>query len=284
MRGISTVLDVAVFLLLVSAAVATLTVPASPAPDTDVGSVASTLGTATADVEYRAAVVVELQNGTETTLSEVRRANGTVANLLADAAVSTATFEPADGAGEYEEYRRALANRTREILRWFDARTQVEAQWQPYTGAPLGGSLTVGPTPPDRDVMVATLDVPAPVASVQPATRRVASGGYEAVAAVVANATVRGLYPARRMALAVQSGGLDRGLAINRYRRLLAGLDLDVAGQLRGGAVAEVNRALVAGLTEVFARDMRQQFDSPAAAAAAVRAGRARLIVRGWEA
>lgn len=284
MRGISTVLDVAVFLLLVSAAVATLTVPASPAPDTDVGSVASTLGTATTDVEYRAAVVAEFENGSETTLSAVRRANGTVANLLADAALSTATLGPANGEGGYEEYRRAVANRTREILRWFDARTQVEAQWRPYTGSPLEGSLRVGPTPPDRDVMVATLDVPAPVVSVQPAARRVASSGYEEVAAVVANATVRGLYPARRMGLAVQSGGLDRGLAISRYRRLLDGLTVDVSDRLREGAVGEVNRALVAGLTELFARDMREQFDSPAAAAAAVRAGRTRLIVRGWDA
>ena len=284
MRGVSTVLDVAVFLLLVSAAVATVTLPASPAPETDVGSVAGTLGTATADVAYPLSVTVAFENGTETTISTGRRANGTVANLLADAAVSSARLGPPDGNTGATGYRRAVANRTRALLRWFEADIQVEARWRPYVGAPLSGNLTVGPAPPHSDRMVATLDVPAPVAPVEPSATRAAAGGYESVATLVANATVRGLYPPRRMELAIHAGGLARGLAIRRYRRLLDGLETDVSRSLRTGAVDEVNRALAAALADVFATDMRGRYDTPAAAAAAVRAGRVRIVVRGWDA
>ena len=283
MRGVSTVLDVAVFLLLVAAAIATVTLPASPAPDTDVGSVAATLGTATTDVEYPLSLDVAFENGTEITLSTDRRANGTVANLLADAAVSNARLGPPDGYTGSRGYRRAVENRTRAILRWFDAGVQVEAQWRPYVGAPLSGNLTVGPAPPRRDLMAATLDVPAPVAPVEAVASRAAAGGYESVATVVANATVRGLYPPRRMELAIHAGGLARGLAIRRYRRLLDGLETDVSRSLRAGSVDEVNLALTAALTDVFAADMRGRFDTPTAAAAAVRAGRVRIVVRGWD-
>jgi len=132
--------------------------------------------------------------------------------------------------------------------------------------------------------MVATLDVPAPVAPIEAAVAAAAVDGYESVARVVANGTVRGLYPPRRMELAIHGGGLARGLAIRRYRRLLDGLETDVSRSLRAGAVDEVNRALSSALADFFASDMRERFDSPAAAARAVRAGRVRIVVRGWDA
>jgi hypothetical protein len=282
MRGTSTVFDVAVFLLLVSAAVATLTIPERPAPETDVDGVASTLGTTRTGVAYPVALTVSLENGSEETLDEVRTANGTVANLLADAAISKAGLDGAPVSG-FEGFRRAVRNRTRRVLRWSGDRIRVEARWRPYLGAPLNGSLAVGPRPPSRAVTVATLDASGPVGTVRDRAREVASEGYGSIAEVVAGATVRGLFPARRMRLAVQGGGIDRGIAIRRYRRVLDVLDLREAGSLEAGMVGSVNGAIVGALADRFEADMRRRFESPSAAARAVRAGRVRLIVRGWE-
>lgn len=282
MRAVSTVFDVAVFLLLVSAAVATLTIPTSPAPETNVDDVASTLGTTTTGVVYPVTLTVSGANGSEETLGEVRTANGTVANLLADAAISKTRLDGAPAAG-FDGFRRAVRNRTRAVLRWSGDRTRVEARWRPYLGAPLNGSVVVGPRSPSSDVTVATFDASGPVDAVRDRARTVASEGYESVAGVVARATVRGLYPARRMRLAIHGGGIDRGIAIRRYRRVLDALDLQVTGSLEAGMVGSVNGAIVGALADRFEADMRRRFETPRAAARAVRAGRVRLILRGWE-
>ncbi len=281
MRAISTVFDVAVFLLLVSAAVATLALPSDSPPETDVDGVASTLGTARIGVAYPVTLDVTLANGSEATISDRREANGTVGALLADAAVSEAAF--GGGATGFEAFRSAVRERLRALLRWAETPTLVEARWHPYRGSPLDGDIAVGPAPPSSAITVATLDVPGPVDPVRERAKRAARRGFDAVARTVADATVRGLYPTREMRLALQGGGIGRGVAIRRYRRLLDPLDIDVGGAVRDGRAGAVNAALVDALAERFERDMRSRFPSPAAAASAVRAGRVRVVVRGWE-
>lgn len=278
MRAISTVVDVAVFLLFVSAAVAVLTIPPTAPPPPDVGAVASTLGTVTLTVDYPVALTVDTGDGRER-LTDRRKSNGTAARLLATAAVTDAAF----GASVpvHAGYRRALHSRLRQLLRGFHQTVRVQGRWVPYRGAPLAGSVAIGPRPPDR-VGVATLDVAAPLPTTRPAARAAASQGFTAVARTVATTTVRGTVPPRRIRLALQGGGLGRALALGRYRTLAEGLSVDVSAALAAGNVEAANRQLVAALTERFAADMRRRFASPAAAAEAVTVGRVRLVVRGW--
>jgi hypothetical protein len=284
MRGISTVPDVALFLLLVSAAVATLTVPGSSPPAVDVDGAATTLGTATATVDYPVRLTVEHPNGSTTLLTDDRRANGTLANLLAAAAVANASFageySPPDG---HRGYDRTVENRTAAVLDGFADRLQVTAIWRPYRGADLRGSMRVGPSPPPTDVRVATVDVPGPGPAVRETARSAASGGFDTVATVVASATVRALYPRDRMRLAIQGGGLARGLAVRRYRRLADQLGTDLAPVLSSGLVRRANAELTAELADRFRRDMSRRFESPAAAARTVAVGHVRIVVRGWE-
>lgn len=281
MRAISSVLDVALFLLLVSAAVATVTIPHDSPPETDVGAMADTLGSARYTVEYPVSLAVEYANGSGGTVSDERTAYGTVANLLADAAISEATLggRPTPGFGAF---RQAVRNRTRRVLGWADAAIRVEVRWRPYLGSPLNGTVSIGPRP-TGDVMTATIDVASPVDAVRGAAIRSASDGYAAVARVVATATVRGLYPRRRMRLALQGGGVARGLAVRRYRSLLGGLDLNVTHALQAGLVGTVNGAMREALAARFERDMRRRFETPLAAAQSVRAGRVRVVLWGWE-
>lgn len=145
-RGVSTVVDISLCLLLVSAAVATLATATPPAPEDDARArtAASVVATGTLSVTYDV-------NGTE------RRANGTAAELLAAAAVLSAPPNGSTGAAFVSRVR----NRTRTRLAGFDGRVQVVARWTPYRDAPVSGAVRVGAAPPPvADVDAVTFVVP----------------------------------------------------------------------------------------------------------------------------
>lgn len=171
-RGVSTVLDVSVCLLLVGAAVLTLLGAPRGGPDPSADradEIASTLAGSTATVSYGHA-------------GENRTAHGTLAGLLADAAVSNAT--PATGQG----FRSAVANVTRPALGAPDWRGQVLVTWRPYEGADGRAGVRVGwPPPSDADVHTATTHVPSGLSPVRQEAKTAAErDGYRGVAAVLA--------------------------------------------------------------------------------------------------
>jgi len=221
-RAVSTVVDVAVCLLLVGAAALTLTGAPIAEPDPATGraeELASTLAGSTGTVVYADA-------GRE------RTARGTLAGLLAAAAVTNRT--PATGDG----FRQAVANATRPALGAREWRGQVTATWRPYEGADPGGTVVVGPTPPPGvDVHAATTGVPS---GLDPRRRAILTeadrDGYTGVATLLADAVSK-------------TGGGGRGEATTR-------------------------RAIAA--------DLDRRFDSPGAAARAVRVGRVSITVRTW--
>ncbi|MFB6077345.1 MAG: hypothetical protein ABEJ80_00020 [Halarchaeum sp.] len=137
-RGLSTVLDVAVCVLLVAAAVAALTTVAPDAPASD------THPSATA----RAAL-----DSTATVTVENRSVRGTLAALLADAAVANAT----DAAPGYASAVTRVADRR---LRATSRRAAVTATWAPPDCPRV--SLAAGATPsPGAPIDAVTLAVPA---------------------------------------------------------------------------------------------------------------------------
>lgn len=130
-RGVATALDAVLCLLLVSAAVVTLvTAPASSpasAPPTDAHGVSSLLAAGTATVAY----------ANET-------ANGTYANLLADAAAIRAR-DPADRSPAFVG---AVRRAVEEFLRDVAAETHVLAVWRPAPDRPIAARVRIGPAPP----------------------------------------------------------------------------------------------------------------------------------------
>lgn len=163
-RAISTVLDVALFLLLVSAAIGLVYAapraggPAAggtPDVDPDVAAEATTtLATTTTTVRYAPAGAGED--------APQQPARGTVAEHLAAATVANAALEdrPLHQAPRYEA---AVRNATRATRSRIQAGTavQVRTRWEPLPGSDLRGELVVGPSPPpDADVHAATLAVP----------------------------------------------------------------------------------------------------------------------------
>lgn len=143
-RAVSTVLDVSLGLLLVGAAVLTLLGTPTPVTDPAQGraeEVATTLAGSTATVSY---------DGEEGT----RTVHGTLAGLLADAAVSNRT--PSSG----RSLRSAVGNATRPVLGGRGWRAGVVATWRPFEGAAVFAQVQVGAEPPvGVDVHAATMTV-----------------------------------------------------------------------------------------------------------------------------
>ncbi len=272
MRAISSVVDVTVFLLLVSAAVATLTlVPDGDPEPVVVDERADLLASTTAEVEY-------------TVRGSERRAHGTVASLLARGAVANASIDGRSLAPAHRRYVDEVRATTRRTLGPAN-RTQVLVRWVPYRGAPVQGRVRVGADPPPgRTVTVATLSVPAPSAPRgDQAETSARERGFRGVAAVAARATADALLPASRVPL--PSGRISTAsvVASQRFGTLAGATDASVEGPLSRGNVTAAHESVVVGLADRYEADMRERFETPEAAAKALRAGRVRITLRRWE-
>ncbi len=296
-RGVSTVVDATVFLLLVGGAIATLVagsgglsaVEEDPRPRANPAAEGATLlATNTASVNYSLTPATRSPaDGVDFHQTEgagfERRAHGTLAGLLADAAVGNATFEgrrlSRDGVG----FERSVAATVRDRLDRPGVRTRVVATWEPYPDAPVRGSVRVGEAPPRNvDVHAATMRVESTVpASRERARRAAVDDGYAGVARAVAAAVVRGRFPPAETRLALRGDYPVDALTVQRYRR--TGSVLGVQLQVDGGAnVSDVNDRLTTALAGRLEADLAERYSSPAAAADDVETATVRVTVRTW--
>jgi len=288
-RGVSTLVDAAAFLLLVSAAVGTLAAPAvapERAPSAD--AAAERLSTVTVNPRYSLAPGARAANESLVAFEHTegpefdRAAHGSVASLLADAAVGNATVDGRELTHADDGFERAVGEAARDTT---TRRVRVRAVWTPYPGAPVRGVVTAGPRPPpDARVGATTLAVDSGVPAARERARSAArTDGYAGVARVVARATVRGLFPPDGLRLALRGDYPVSALARYRYLRAARLVDADVRGPVREVEPHEANDRLSRALAARMERDLRSRFETPAAAARAVRTGEVRLVVRRWE-
>jgi hypothetical protein len=288
-RAVSTLVDAAAFLLLVSAAVGTIVV-SSPAPERAPSAAASAerLSTVTANPHYSLAPGARRANDSIVAFDRTvgpefeRVAHGSVASLLADAAVGNATVDGRELTHAGDEFERIVRAETRNAT---TRRVRVRAVWTPYPGAPVRGVVTAGPRPPpDARVGVTVLPVDSGVLAVRERARSAArTAGYEGVAHVVARATVRGLFPPDRLRLALRGDYPVSALARYRYYRAGQLLGVPVERSIAAVEPTRANERLSRALAERMERDLRERFESPKAAARAVRTGEVRIVVRRWE-
>lgn len=270
MRAISTVLDVAVFLLLVSASVGALTLAPQHQPDrVTVDTTATTLATTTADVTY-------------TLQGEQRHAHGTIGTLLARAAVERAVISghPLSSSSQFVDRVRAV---TRARIS-SPTRTQVIAHWVPYRGAPIRGRVTVGSAPPaGADVTVATLSIPAPFTPVPLAPPSDVNDTFHRLARVTASAIADQLLPKTRLEVSASSESPTAAITAHRFHVFASALDLELGAALQQGDIALARSLVTDALAETFAREMRSRFESPTAGRGAVRITTVDLVVRRWD-
>lgn len=297
MRAVSTVVDVTVFLLLVGGAIATLVggtgaIPAEGGNPSGNGNPAAEdarlLATNTATVNYSLAPATRSPSDDRTFhrtggSAFERTAHGTLASLLADAAVAAAAVEERRLSHASEEFERTLESTVRERLDRRGVRTNVEAVWKPYPGAPLSGRITIGDSPPrDADVHAATLQVDSGIpASQERAGRGARTAGYQGVARVVADDVVRGLFPPRETRLALRGDAPVDALTAQRYRRTAELIGATPHG-IDEGNVTESNDRLATALARRLEADIVEQYDSPEAAADAVDTETVHITVRTW--
>lgn len=305
MRAVSSVLDVTFFLLFVSAAAVTLTLPASPVPgidsdtsagtDTDTAdSTANVLATSTANLNYTLApgathasddlVVFPWDSGP----SFNRTAHGTLTEHLATAALGNLTIYGTEATHTRDDFERTVANTTRTATRTREQLVQVEAVWRPYPDAPIQGRFTAGPTPaPSATVHAATITT----ASGMPPTRGAAmsaarNGNISDVATVVASSIVSGYFPENETRQALYDDYPVNRLVDYRYQRFATLLGTNVSEMVsipdNRRNVTGANTQLQRALTKHLTADMRTQFDSPTAAGRAVRVRKVTITVRTW--
>jgi hypothetical protein len=287
----STALDTVVFILLVGAAVGVLAgVDAWGGDGSDriAEETADVLATSTTEVTYTRRVTVESETilrGEQTqTVSVTRTASGTYAQLLAAAAVSDISLDTTALLGTGAELRSESREAAERVLHTRDANIQVAVAWRPYPDSTLRSSFTVGDGPPrDADVSITTATAASGVENVTTEARRAAGiGGYGGVANVVARSVVNGLFPEAAVRAALYSEGPDRALVIHRYQRASDALGVETAKLLHHRQVEDANRRLADILASRLRSELRARYDSPDAAARAVRAHQVRLVVRTW--
>lgn len=291
MRATSTVLDAALFLFLVSAAVVALSVPAEPPVENGVAdSTAAVLSGTTRNVDYTLSPLSGDDRASSVRFDRTRgpefrrRDHGTLAALLARATIGNVAVDGRRVTHTWDGYGRAVANVTRNVTRGRTELVQVRAVWAPYPGAPVGGRISVGPSPtPDADVHAATVTVDSDMPAVRDRALEVAGdGGFEAVGRVVADGVVAGLFPPRTTRLALGADHPVDVLLRHRYYRFASLTGADVDRPLDRRNVTGANERLSEALASRLATDLRRRFETPRAAARAVSVGRVRITVRTW--
>lgn len=254
MRAVSTVADVTLCLVLLAMAVATLAVPSPTVPASTADATAEQLGTTTGNVSETVA-------GPRGRPME-RQVSGTVASLLARATLANLTLDGHHLAPTTVAYRRGVRRTVRRLRDWAPAKTSISARWQPYPGAPIVGSVSVGPAPPPGvTVGTARLSVPVPIEPVPDS----ADGSFGDLSRVISDSVIDVTLPEPPQAAA--------GRSARRYEAYAQAL----------GGVADPSRAeLRRKLATRLERDLRRRFDRPVDAAAALETGSATVVVREW--
>jgi len=258
-RGVSTVLDVSLCLLLVGVAVTTLVVGV-PADDEEpavrADSTARTVATATATVPSG------LGHATHDTLAGHL---GTTAVL--DSRIAGDRLTDSEYPGSVRE---AVASST-------GRRVFVTARWEPYPGAPLSGGVSVGDRPP-RDASVAVTRVTTDSGVRPPGDATT----FEDLSRELASAYISWLFPPERTR-ALHVDVRTAPVVSSRYRRAGDGLAVDVRPAVTDARVRRGNNVLTEALAARLRRDLRERYDSPAAARRNVTTGTVEIAVRRWK-
>jgi hypothetical protein len=264
-RGVSTVLDVAVCLLLVGAAMTTLAVGI---PDEGRHAVGDSTAT---DADVPARTLATVTSGVSGPRN--RTVHGTLADHLGRAAVSNTSLD-GDPLSD-SEYAGAVTVETAETT---GRRVAVTARWEPYPGAPLRGTATAGRMPPagadvavTRHVLATGIDAP----TTDP-------DSFGTLARALATAYVEWRFPPERTRTALVDERTASATA-DRYRAAAAPLGADIEAALAEADTRRANELLARALADRLEADLRERYDTPTAAAEASAPDRAVLVVRRWD-
>lgn len=254
-RGLSSILDVSLCLLLITASAITMSNAPDPSrerpskPDAD--ATLEVVATMTAWIEYSSSGGPRPQTGQDLRTTQTNRtAHGTLAGLLAAATVSNASIHGRRVKSVSPMFQRTVVSRTRRTIRKLGERVQLIVTWRPYPGSHVRGTIRVGPSPPRfADVQAARMIVPLGTFNTRErAVEAGRRGGFENVAGIVAT---------------------DLNLLYSTPFNSQSPRSKRPFGHVESQDVET---------------ELRSRFDSPVEAARAVQIGQVRLTVRTWSA
>lgn len=260
-RAVSTVLDVAVCLLLVGLAVGALTttIPNEESQSTtDADPLAASLTTVTTTVPT----------------STGRAVHGTLAEQLADGSIAGVTIDGESMTAS--TYPDAVQS---EVASHVPVRSHVTAQWKPFRGSTVQSRISVGSKPPQTaDVAATTRSLDAGMTV--PETTQIDS--FETLAASIATAFIERLFPPERVRVQLLDSRTAQSTA-RRYRSAAESVGIDIDSAVDTASTNRANDRLATALARTVERDLRASFDTAAAAQAELQIGYVELVVRRWE-
>jgi len=235
-RGVSTVIDVSLALLLISASVVLIGLHLNDTDESvDVqGSerTAETLAGTTVTVEYDTSVVASSDNFEESesaTPEMYRRTTyGSASGLIADAAVTSAEHSDEQILGYADEYEDSVEAAVVSSMVGSNHEFYAVARWEPYEGSMMSSNVTVGERPPrTEDVTVTTITTESgmPAVDATNLSRWVSDAGtheiaIERTAMATAGMTIQGFFPPEKSQYALERHGISRELKAYHYRQM----------------------------------------------------------------
>lgn len=240
-RGVSTVIDVALALLLISASVLAIGLYLADGEEqTDVQSserTAETLAGTTATVEFDRSVVASSDNFEEpegaTPEMYKQTTYGSGTGLIADAAVTNATLGDEQILGYSDEYEDSVEAAVVSSMVGANDEFYALARWQPYEGSMMTGNATVGERPPrTADVTSTTITTESGLPSVNATNLayRVSTAGthdkaYTRAARGIADTVIVGYFPPEKSQYALERHGISRAMKVYHYRQMSDALE-----------------------------------------------------------
>ncbi|MFO7925775.1 MAG: DUF7284 family protein [Halobacteriota archaeon] len=258
-RAVSTVLDVALCLLLVGVAVGTLTaaIPNERAAMTvDSDSIANSVLTETAAVSSE----------------EHEIAHATLAEHLAQATVLNATLdgERLTDSPYPDAVRHTVEERT-------ESRVHITARWEPYPESPLRSTVEAGPTPPS------TADTAATSVRIDGGMATAGSpSSFRSLAESIASAYVDRLFPPERTRVRLVDSRTATATG-DRYREMAGVVGTDIEPPITDASSRRANERLKAQLTGRIEDDLRTAYETIESVPNGTVASDVQIVVRRWE-
>ncbi len=286
-RAISTVMDVSIAILLISASIAVLglylgSVGGTYSPAT-ADQTAQTLTSSTVSVTYSLEQIADddpefpydVEDDAIGDSDFDRVSHGPAAGHLGDAAMTNLEIDGTDVTAEGDDFEAAVDGAIQGSLVGSSHHARVITHWEPYDDAAINGTATAGRSPPpDADISSVTLTIPSDIDEIDDeeiidAFRQ--RPHYEAVAELLAKTIVDHYFPPEATQHALEQQGTDRAVTVYRYERFDAALggtanfrdpSDDNSDISRLGADADsANEQLVAALTPPITDDLENPTD-----------------------
>lgn len=306
-RGISTVVDVSLALVLLVGAMGVLVAFAETDQrehePVDTEYTTQAVAGSTTNVSYTVSDAIQAHfrdhMGTSNPYDAEeleRTSHGPLAALVADVAVANVTVGGEQVSNETAEYEHALEEELQTRLLGSQFETSIVATWLPLDGADLQGTVTLGEQPPpDADVSTTTITVANGVPDAREAAVEGVDGprAYGAVAGAVANATIAGLFPELETQRALERTGVDYHLTRYRYERFAMALDgnrsvlesegwVDPSSADASAANAYLGAQLAAMLQPQLEAHHGEKYENATEAAQAVSTDTVTITIRTW--